>query len=118
MNTVIIVLLSIAILFFLLSFLQKNRVQVIENELEELSLKFLEENYQLKKRMKVLEEELLLDDAIFLKGSSQREKKEINQILMNQVIALYHQGLDYEQIAKQSSLSLAEVTQILDAYEQ
>ncbi len=62
MDTVIIILLSACnfiIYYFLFS---KGQTKTIEKELEELSFSVLQENYQLKKRMKVLEEELLMDD--------------------------------------------------------
>ncbi|MFK4997665.1 helix-turn-helix domain-containing protein [Bacillus sp. N9] len=57
--------------------------------------------------MSILEEELLLEEEPL------EIKLEPNQILINQVLALFNQGLDIHQIAKQSSLSLETVRDIL-----
>ena len=64
MDTIIIILLSTSILLFIISFFQKDKTKQLEKELEELSFSVLQENYQLKKRMKVLEEELLMEDTL------------------------------------------------------
>ena len=104
MDTIIIILLSTSILLFIISFFQKDRTKQLEKELEELSFSVLQENYQLKKRMKVLEEELLMEDTL-LDAKPLRSSGEPNEILKNHVLALYNQGLNIQQIANQSSLS-------------
>lgn len=103
-----------AILLLILSFFFKSRFKKIEQQLEEVSLQFLQENYQIKKKLKVLEEELLMQDS-YMKGANPPQK--INEIIRNQVISLYFQGKSIDQIAKQSSLSPSQVKQILRPYQ-
>lgn len=52
----------IAIALFVLSFFIRDRFEKIEGELEQLSISTMQETYQLKKKIKVLEEELLTED--------------------------------------------------------
>lgn len=116
MHTLVIILLSLSILLFLISLFQPDRTKALEKELEQLSMKLLQENYLLKKRVKVLEEELLtpdLQESFPMKEPSNKP----NEILKNQVIALYHQGLNLGQISKQSSLPINKVQQIIATYE-
>lgn len=67
----------------------------------------LQEHYKLKKRISVLEEELMLDGEMTL------HKSPINEIIKNQVISLYKQGVKVDQITKQSTLSKQEVLSII-----
>ncbi|WP_052345800.1 hypothetical protein [Paucisalibacillus sp. EB02] len=52
----------IAIALFILSFFLNDRFEKIESELEQLSISTMQDTYQLKKKVKVLEEELLTED--------------------------------------------------------
>ncbi|QTC43506.1 hypothetical protein I7V34_09835 [Bacillus sp. V3] len=114
METLLIGLLGFSILLFFLSFSQKDRYAAIEKEVEELSMTVLQENYQLKKRLKVLEEELMMDGEVFRKGNPAL-KKPIHEVVRNQVIALHQQGIPLDQIAKQSALTKSEVAHIVSA---
>lgn len=119
MNGLIIGLAAAGIVFFLLSFFVKDRSRLLEKEVEDLSLQFLQETYQLKKKIKVLEEELLIGPPVtsLQKTAAAGETAaSVNEILKNQVISLYYQGVKLEDIARQSSLSLSQVRQILTPY--
>lgn len=116
MNTVIIILLLIATILFILSFFQRDRVTLLEKELEDLSITILQEQYQMNKRLKVLEEELLVDKDLLnhmQNKSSTNTQKGIPEILVNQVLALHAQGLSIDQIATQSARSISEVKSII-----
>ncbi|MBS4173541.1 hypothetical protein [Bacillus sp. FJAT-49736] len=113
MNSLIFLLLILSVLLFIISFFQKDRSASIEKDVEELSMNLYQETYQLKKRMKVLEEELLIDSPSMQAQAISAPKSKINAILKNQVIALYKQGLSVEQISKQSALSISEVQKII-----
>ncbi|MEK4028809.1 MULTISPECIES: hypothetical protein [Bacillaceae] len=105
--------------FLLLSFFLKDRSRLLEKEVEDLSMQFLQETYQLKKKIKVLEEELLIGTPAtsFQETASTSETTVgINEILKNQVISLYYQGAKMEEISRQSSLTLSQVRQILAPY--
>ncbi|MEJ9149835.1 helix-turn-helix domain-containing protein [Bacillus smithii] len=103
-----------SLLLFILSFFMKSRFKTIEQQLEEISLQSLQENYQIKKKLKVLEEELLMGDPY---SEEKNSRQKVNEIIRNQVISLYFQGKSMDQIAKQSSLSLSQVKQILKPYQ-
>ncbi|AKP47811.1 MULTISPECIES: helix-turn-helix domain-containing protein [Bacillus] len=107
-------LLAASLLLFILSFFMKSRFKTMEQQLEEISLQFLQENYQVKKKLKVLEEELLMGDPY---SEEKNSRQKVNEIIRNQVISLYFQGKSMDQIAKQSSLSLSQVKQILKPYQ-
>ncbi|QWC21678.1 hypothetical protein KJK41_15300 [Bacillus haikouensis] len=115
METLLIGLLGFSILLFFLSFFQKDRYAAIEKEVEELSMTVLQENYQLKKRLKVLEEELMMDGEVFRKGNPSLKKPIIHEVVRNQVIALHQQGTPLDQIAKQSALKKSEVAHIISS---
>ncbi|MEK4874249.1 helix-turn-helix domain-containing protein [Bacillus sp. FSL W8-0102] len=107
-------LLAASLLLFILSFFMKSRFKTMEQQLEEISLQFLQENYQVKKKLKVLEEELLMGDPY---SEEKNSRQKVNEIIRNQVISLYFQGKSMDQIAKQSSLSLSQIKQILKPYQ-
>ena len=113
MSIPIMILLSAAILLYILSFFQKDRTSILEKELEDLTLNFHQETYQLKKRMGILEEELMGNGLAFGHVTEPSPKAGVHEILKNQVIALYQQGLDFGQISRQSSLSLEEVKEVI-----
>ena len=78
-----------------------------------------QEVYQIKKKLKVLEEELLVNDIDFsptLSSFTKVEKTEVHDIIKNQVWSLCKQGIPIEQIAKQSSLPVKEVQAILTEF--
>ncbi|MGD6847221.1 helix-turn-helix domain-containing protein [Rossellomorea aquimaris] len=112
MDLLFIGLVSFSILLLVISFFQRDRYRDIEKDIEELSMNVLQEHYQLKKRMRVLEEELMVNgDAPLQRTSPVRNP--IHEVVKNQVIALYQQGIPVEQIAKQSALSKSEVQQLI-----
>lgn len=114
MTIVIISLLSLSSLLFIISFFQRDRYKTLEKDVEELSMNFLQENYTLKKRLKVLEEELLMEEGpVFQAPPPQRPKKKVHEIVKNQVLALHAQGMNMEQIAKQSALPVMDVQEII-----
>ncbi|KPL58567.1 hypothetical protein [Rossellomorea vietnamensis] len=101
-------LVSFSILLLVISFFQRDRYRDIEKDMEELSMNVLQEHYKLKKRISVLEEELMLD------GDMTIHKSPINAIIKNQVLSLYKQGVNVDQITKQSTLSKQEVLSIIN----
>lgn len=53
----------IAIALFVLSFFVNDRFEDLENQIEQLSISTMQDTYQMKKKIKILEEELLTDYA-------------------------------------------------------
>lgn len=117
MNTAIIILLSISLLLFIISFFQKDKTSELETEIEELSMTLLQDYHNLKKRVGLLEEELLLEKQIVQPspGMNQTNSSQpVHEILKNQVLALHQQGIDLERISKQSSLPMQTVMSIIE----
>ena len=119
MGTIFITLFILSLLLFLLSFFLKDPYKQLEEEIDQLSMQQLQEMYQIKKKLKVLEEELLVNDVDLsppLSQFSSPNKKEIHEIIKNQVWSLAKQGTSMDQIAKQSSLPIKEVQAILTEF--
>ena len=112
-------LLAFAVILLLLSAFMKDPYKILREEIEQLSMQQIQDMYVVKKKLKVLEEELLVNDTDFQPVSSIRspkiatEKKEIHEIIKNQVWSLVQQGLTIDQIARQSSLTVSEVESII-----
>lgn len=62
-ESTIIGLFSFSIVLLVLSFFKKDKYNELENQVENLTMIVMQENYQLKKKMKVLEEELLGNES-------------------------------------------------------
>lgn len=116
MGTIMLVLLGFSLLLLLISFFQKDPYKELKEEIDQLTLQQVQELYQLKKKVKILEEELLVPNEDFPGPivPVQRNKREIHDIIKNQVWALAQQGKPVEQIASLSSLTTEEVYQILE----
>ncbi len=112
-------LLAFAIILLILSAFMRDPYKSIREEIDQLSMQQIQDMYVIKKKLKVLEEELLVNDVDFQPAlsvqqpPSSKQKKDIHEIIKNQVWSLAQQGLTVEQIAKQSSLMPSEVESIL-----
>ncbi|MCM3122412.1 hypothetical protein QNH36_16755 [Mesobacillus sp. AQ2] len=117
MGYIIISLVVLAALLFALSFFLKDPYKELREEIDQLTIQQIQDLYQIKKKLKVLEEELLVGDANLDRQSSfNTGKKQIHEIIKNQVWSLAQQGMDLNQIAKQSSLSTQEVQEIINEF--
>ncbi|USK53753.1 hypothetical protein LIS82_19385 [Cytobacillus solani] len=118
MEYVMIGLLAFALILLIISAFLKDPYKMIREEIDQLSMQQIQEMYVIKKKLKVLEEELLVGDEAFRPSPSIRqpfpsERKEVHEIIKNQVWSLAQQGLTVDQISRQSSLSSNEVETIL-----
>lgn len=132
---------GVGIFFIIASFFVKDKSTKVEAELEELSLSLYQETNVLKRRLKIVEEELMLEPnfqvapkkapaqaknpmATFQQVTAQLQQaqaipqapsalKPINSILVSQVQALHAQGLSMDEISKRSTLSHTEIASIL-----
>jgi Mor family transcriptional regulator len=117
MGYIIISLFVLAALLFAISFLLKDPYKELREEIDQLTIQQIQDLYQIKKKLKVLEEELLVSDTTLEKQSSfNTGKKQIHDIIKNQVWSLAQQGMDINQIAKQSSLTNQEVQEIINEF--
>lgn len=117
MGYIITSLIVLAVLLFALSFFLKDPYKELREEIDQLTIQQIQDLYQIKKKLKVLEEELLVNDTILEKQSSfNTGKKQIHEIIKNQVWSLAQQGMDINQIARQSSLTSQEVQEIINEF--
>ncbi len=101
-----------------LSFFLKDPYKQLREEIDQLNMNQLQEMYQIKKKLKILEEELLVNDIELSPTLSKIESNHtaVHEIIKNQVRSLAGQGTPIDQIAKQSSLPIKEVQAILMEY--
>ncbi|MCT4480221.1 hypothetical protein ACIROD_04940 [Peribacillus sp. NPDC101481] len=119
METLIILLFSLAIVLLIISFFGKDKVAKLEEDLEQMTLTYMQDIYQLKKKVKILEEEFVIQDdpAPPVKVKSivnSNDSEPIHEILKSQVLSLYSQGLSLDQIAKQSSLTKEQTISVIE----
>lgn len=130
------ILMVIGILCIITSFFIKDSSKKVEKDLEELSISIFQETNSLRKRLKVIEEELLLEPnfqvtppkiaqkqntietfkqvaATQSNGKGPSAEKRINEILVRQVIELNKQGYPLEKISALSTLTEEQITMIL-----
>lgn len=124
MEYIFVILLGFSFLLFILSFFLKDPYKQLRAEIDDNAMMQIQEIYLIKKKIKLLEEELLVDDASFQPGTKLSSnlvanytppapKKEIHEIIKNQVWSLAQQDVSIDQIAKQASLTKEEVEAIL-----
>ncbi len=119
METLIVLLFSLAIVLLIISFFGKDKVAKLEEDLEQMTLTYMQDIYQLKKKVKILEEEFVIQDAPVPSVKDQltvtsNDIEPIHEILKSQVLSLYGQGLTLDQIARQSSLTKEQTISVIE----
>lgn len=108
------ILVIIGLITVVISFFVGGSARTYSDELEKVSISLHQETNSLKKRLKVVEEELMISIGTTRKGNhSQRQAKPVHEIIVNQILSLQAQGFSTEDIAKRASLTTAEVTAVL-----
>lgn len=138
-----IILMIVGILLIIVSFFFKNNSKKVEQDVEELSISIFQETNNLKRRLKIVEEELLLEPEFQVKSSSAQNNtipnpniqqviqtvqqaaqtsktgqassktKPIHQIIISQVLELNKQGLSVADISIRSNLTEEQVRQVI-----
>lgn len=106
------IVMVIGIILIVLSFFIKNPTKRIEKELEGLSLDYYQDANQFKRRLKIIEEELMIDPNIPTKPTKQQTKP-IHEILVSQVLTLHQQGFNVKEISKRSALTVDQVKSVI-----
>ena len=106
------IIMIIGIIAIIISFFVKDSVKKLEKEVEELSFTMYQETSTLKRRLKTVEEELLIEGT---KVSAPKKvaKPVIHEIIKNQVMELHRQGYSLLEISKRSSLTIEEVKMVI-----
>lgn len=109
-----IVLIIIGIVIVIISFFIENTARSYSDDLERVSISLHQETNGMKKRLKAVEEELMIGIGQIPKNEKQIPKtKPVHEIIVNQIFSLHTQGFSVEAIAKRSSLTSAEVNAVL-----
>lgn len=123
-----IILMLTGIIIIFLSFFAKDPAKKVVQDVEDLSMSIYQETNKLNKRIKAVEEELMLEASLQFKPLPKKPttattnetyteasaaKKSINPIIMNQVLALHKQGLNTADISVRSNLTEAEVVSVI-----
>lgn len=111
MEYAMIILLALAILLLVISYYGKDPVKMLQEEMEQLSLSVIQETYLLKKKIKVLEEELLTND---IDNDMRLPQTSVMDLSNSTILSLYDKGLSYEEIGKRANLPVEEVRLILE----
>jgi hypothetical protein len=98
---------SIGIVLFILSFFMNDRMKELESQVEQINMTMMQHNYQMKKKMKVLEEELLAEDLTeeIMKQPLRKKEPSSSLPLVKTVLSMYNKGYKTHYIAKQTNLS-------------
>ena len=134
------IVMIIGLVFIILSFFIKDSSKKTEQDLEELSISIYQETNSIKRRLKIVEEELLLEPNFKVQAPKAQAKpspmatfqqvagqvkaaqamqqaatstKPVHNILVSQVIELNKQGLSIEEISKRSTLTPEQIQGIL-----
>ncbi|WP_182199580.1 hypothetical protein [Paraliobacillus salinarum] len=102
---------SIAIVLFILSFFANDQFKQLENQIEQMSISTLQDTYQIKKKIKILEEELLTDELEDL----DLQKPKLTPT-MRRVTQMYESGESIPSIAKTTNLSEYDVYSLVKQY--
>ncbi|MCM3738730.1 hypothetical protein M3210_00485 [Oceanobacillus luteolus] len=74
MMIAIVTILVIGVILFVLSYFMNDRIEEIESQLEHYSITSMQDTYQMKKKIKILEEELLPGNMNQAASSVENEK--------------------------------------------
>lgn len=108
------ILVIIGLVIVVVSFLVGNSSRSYSDELEKVSISLHQESNNLKKRLNVIEDELMIGvGTVQTSRQSQQRVKPIHEIIINQILSLQGQGFSTEDIAKRASLTSAEVNAVL-----
>lgn len=106
------ILLIVGVLAVLASFFIGNGNRAFEDELEKVSVSLHQETNNLKKRLRVLEDELMVSPPV-RENFTSAPKKPVHAIIVNQITSLHSQGYTIPEIARRASMPETEVTEVL-----
>lgn|SRR5699024_3433476 len=110
----------IAVGLFAGSFFFSDKLKSIEEQLEQFSIATMQDTYQLKKKVKVLEEELLTNEPIARPKADNNETNyqitddlQNKPLLVQKIHHLHEQGFSLEDISRETNLNNHDVQTIL-----
>ncbi|APH04379.1 hypothetical protein [Bacillus weihaiensis] len=115
MTIMIIILFIISIVLIGISYFQRDNVKELEQELDHLQLSAMQEIYKLKKKMRIVEEELLQNDTPLKETTTSMANDEAQNPA--RILAKFRQGMSLEAIALSESSTVEEIKLIVEKNE-
>lgn len=108
------ILIIIGLIAVITSFFTASSTGKYADELEKVSISIHQETNGLKKRLKAVEEELMIsNNPISPSRQSNVKEKPVHEIIVNQILSLKSQEFSVDEIAKRSSLTNEQVVMVL-----
>jgi predicted PurR-regulated permease PerM len=104
----------IAVILWIVSFFMQDKFKQLEDQFEQFSISSLQETYQLKKKINILEEELLIDDLSVEQTISPASTQQTPMV--RRVQELYQQGHDTYYIAEQLNINEYDVISMIKQF--
>ncbi|QDP40613.1 helix-turn-helix domain-containing protein [Radiobacillus deserti] len=114
MLVAILSLLVIAIVLFVYSFFLIDKFNNLEGQIEQFTISTMQDSYQIKKKIKILEEELLTDN--WVEDTIPASSISTQTPMLRTIYKLHDQGMSVKEIAEETSLSEYDVYSILNQY--
>lgn len=113
MIATLVTLISVGVVLIILSFFMNDKLDDLESQLEQFSITTMQDTYQMKKQIKILEEELLAENIS--KPTPTLDKDIENKpLLIQKVYHLHQQGYSIQEIAVQTELDQNNIKIILN----
>lgn len=119
MMYLIITIVVIGVILFVVSFFMDDKVEQLKEQFEQFSITTMQDTYQIKKKIKILEEELLTENVVNVsesketKTSALPDNENIKPLVIQKVYHLHQQGYSNEDISKQTDLTENDIQTIL-----
>jgi|SRR5690625_133059 len=107
---IIVTLIIVAVVLLIVSFFMHDKFADLEQQFEQFSISTMQETYQMRKKIKILEEELLTED---LSNHNMTSNYENEPYVIQKVHQLHDQGYSVVDIAQQTNLSNHDIQTIL-----
>lgn len=103
----------IALILLVVSSFMDDRIEQLEEQFEQFSISTMQDTYQMKKKIKILEEELLTENIIQTENNNIPPALQDKPLLLQKVYHLHQHGYSHEDIAQQTNLERHDVQTIL-----
>lgn len=110
----IVSIIIIAVVLFIISFFMDDKVKALEEQLEQFSIATMQDTYQMKKKIKILEEELLTENVTEKATGPVPDTVKNKPLLIQKVYHLHQQGYSADDISKQTNLNQHDIQTILN----
>src|SRR5690625_943455 len=112
-------LIVVAIALFVSSYFLSDKMDQLEEQFEQFSISSMQDTYQMKKKIQILEEELLTGDITMATDQAAATESipsviAYKPLLIQKVYHLHQQGYSTDDIAKETDLSRHDIRTILN----